>query len=98
MVGSRLGLLWCDTAWRGLSIVTRGVIQSPRHSLFFQWSNGNIMKFGEFELGRSSRFQSAAQVSARVKATVPSTSGLYPMAAPLKRKKIVPLLLLVAFP
>lgn len=47
------------------------------------------MKFGEFELGRSSGFQSAVQVSARVKDTVPSTSGLYPTAAPLKRKKIL---------
>lgn len=58
---------------------------------FFQWTNGNIMKLGRFELGRScGGIQCAAQVSSKgLRTQFLSSSGPCPMAAPLKRKKFL---------
>lgn len=69
---------------------------SLRTALFFQWSNGNVMKVGGFELGRSSGcIQCAAQA---LRTQFPPPLGLIPWLLHLRGRNSCATALAAAFP
>lgn len=68
--------------------------------LFFQWTNGNVIKVGGFELGRSSGcIQCAAEVSSRALRTqFPPPLGLIPWLLHLRGRNFCATALAAAFP